>query len=549
MSISLDDLRASNGSTVIDTTKGKVTKPPIVVPKEEEIDPIFAPTTRVTNTPRTAVVDDLDSIPKAITEVEDDDEPTVMPKIDVIEARMTDDPEQIQEFDISSLPKRPEELGEGDIELMDQLEAAVEREKESISERIDAIVEMQHKEMLEAMEKENEIREAEDHENGTSFEEEDMDSYEDTDASDDSFMDIGAIDDDLNAEANGELVDELDEATRNKMIDNLRDEVKRNIIPIKNKIDLNAFKVADTPMAASKAVSFNLADLNRADWVLPVSKTTISVSGLSGPEIFALNPQNENPSRSKINAFKDMYGIIYKHILGTKPSFEDWLKTTNFSEIQHIYFALYKATFSGSNFLYYECPKCHDISIQDKSFEDMIKYGDDATKELVDGIMNGEVEPNEHAVSRYQVSDKYVVDIAEPTIWNIISYSSLSNNFLSKYEDLIDVLSFIERIYVIDQEKMQLVPIDTSPDKNSIVRTISRQISTFASVIKTLPSDNFIELRSYISSNYLANTAAAISYQVPEHTCEKCNHKFEATEMEASTLLFMRHQLGALGAI
>lgn len=533
---SLDDLRNSSqepeirSHAVIDTTQGKVERP------------------AYGRTP-----DPTDLTTPMIEQV------TARPTIQTTPTRVDlSANETPKEFDINSLPKRPQEQSDLDKETMNKLEEAVEREKQSITERIDAITEMQHQEFLAKMDEQFEApdvyvykdpAEPEPTEEDFSFDEKDFsdeDFGSDNSAAkvESSVPDLSNIDEDILAET-GELHEKVDEE---KMLEEIKQAVRTSIVPIKNKINLNEFTVSDTPIAASKAVSFNLADLNRADWVLPNSNSTISVSGLTGPEIFTLQGTNDN--RSRLNRFKDVYSIIYKHILGKKPNFETWLKTTKFSDVDHIYFALYKATFADSNFLYYECPECHKVFIKDKTFDEMVVYKDADTEARMKSILaHSEGAPTSEDVTRYQVSDQYVIDIKEPSIYTTMEFSSLSDKFLDKYADLIDVLTYTDKIYKIDLENRTLIPIDTNKDNDSMVKTVGRRISIFASIFNTLPSDNFIDLRAFINKKFLTAEKNEITYRVPADECPNCKHKFDAEPMGASTLLFTRQQLGALGAI
>ena len=71
------------------------------------------------------------------------------PSIKVVNAKF--DPSTAKEFDINTLEKRKPEKSEFEKEIMDDLDKAVAREKESITERINAITEMQRKEFEEQM--------------------------------------------------------------------------------------------------------------------------------------------------------------------------------------------------------------------------------------------------------------------------------------------------------------------------------------------------------------------------------------------------------------
>lgn len=360
---------------------------------------------------------------------------------------------------------------------------------------------------------------------------------------DEFFNKADSIADDLKRETR-----EQDDIDEDKMLDELKTAVKGSISTIKKKIDLSKFSVAKTPVAASKAISFSIKDVSKADWVLPNAEICITATGLSGSEIFSLDPSNSN--RNKINTFKEIYSIIYRHIENPdKGSFERWMKTTRYSDISHVYFALYRATFYGSNFIHYECPDCHHVFIKDFDFDELVKYKDDETKKKMHNIMNGHVTAaKKYPVTRYQVSDNYVFDIREPSVWNtVIEVASLSDAFLEKYEDLINTIIAIDKIYVIDFDRNQLIPIDPNKVDGNIVQTVANKISTYSDIIKNIPPDAFFDLRTKIANAF--QSTEDIKYVVPSCSCPRCKRKIEEQEREGSDLLFTRHQLGALGVI
>lgn len=332
-----------------------------------------------------------------------------------------------------------------------------------------------------------------------------------------------------------------------EILDELRSAVKEHSNSIKKKINLREFKISDTPISAAQVATFSIKDVNQADWVLPNAKRVITVRGLSGPELFSMNPQNSN--KNKINTFRQIYGIIYRHVVSKKPkTFDEWLKITRFSDIDHIYAALHKATFAGSNFVHYECPECHHIFIQDYDFDkDMVVYADDKAKNKIQSIMrSNDTSFPDYDVELRQISDRYVVGLKDPSIWNMVmETAALSDDFLSKYEDLIDTMSFIDSIYLIGDGELR--PVDFGYDKENPAKSTARKITILSDIIRTLSSDNYFALRGYIAK--LFATSNDISYQIPAAKCPKCNHEFDAEPSEAMRILFTRHQLGALEVI
>lgn len=356
-----------------------------------------------------------------------------------------------------------------------------------------------------------------------------------------------AVSDDLEKDLKKELMIDEDK-TNEDMLNELKAAVKKNIPAIKKKINLRDFKISDTPISAAQVASFSISDLNEADWVLPNADRVITVKGLSGPELFAMNPQNSN--KNKINTFRQIYGIIYKHIASVKPNtFDEWLKVTRFSDIDHIYAALHRATFAGSNFVHYECPECHHVFVKEYSFDDMVAYRDDKAKERITRLLNSaDSSIPGYDVKLVQISDRYVVGLKDPSVWNMVmETAALSESFLTKYEDLLDTMSFIDSIYLIDRETMKLSPIDFGYKKEDPAQSTARKIIILSDLIKTLSSDSYFNLRNQIAQMFASSND--ISYRIPAAVCEHCQHEIAEEPTEGMRMLFTRHQLGALGVI
>lgn len=612
--MTLDDLKG--GGNIIDTTAGKVVEPIGNNPSyyASEGDPHFATNSGVrgnhvpgnTMVGRTPTVDSLDDIPAT-------------PKINQVQSAPIN-LNDLPTFDPDTLPKRPPAPNELEDSIMNDLEAAVGREIESITERMDAVTEMQRQEMLDSINRQEaqniasvptdmdtfsdngeynpetvrsfdsdaeEETEPEtvipslhaDNDYGVTvnstvetaidipskepepvpvvvpYEETPDDVLEDDEDGSSTFDLFDTIQDDINAETgNTPSLDAEDEIlpslTDEEIVSNLRTEVKSFTKKAKKKFDLSKFKVSDVPMSASKAVSFSIEDTNKADWVLPNAQASLTVTGLSGPELIAMDP--ENSTRNKVNTQKDIFSIIYRHIDNpNKGTFEFWMKTTRFSDISHIYFALYMATFHGSNFIHYECPGCGNIFIHDVDFRTLVSFKDEETENKMRAIVNNHLTKHKpYKVTCYQVSDKYAVDIKEPSLWNtVIELTSLSDAFTEKYEDVLDLMSFINNIYYIDEEHGALIPINTNPVKDSIARTVANRISAYADIIRQIDSDDFFALRAKIASTITEEGGDLISYKTPECTCPRCKRVIPEQKREGSDLLFMRHQLGALGVM
>lgn len=519
-----------------------------------------------------------------------------------------DNMKEVNPFDI--LPPKKVETHTFEDDLMNKLDMAVEREKESITERINAITEKQREEYEEAKEAEDLKRmEEEDKESvGTSFNnaEDDSDDYsyaddssdtddftvseeeakhhtlnitDDAEAKNETIMPtkdkevdnvkvepvikkateteddiLSGIDArDLFADDEDETSTSSDDDDTDKQFEELKTEVKKKINPIRKAFDLSKFTIAQKSMNAQKVMKLAVrSHQNIADWVLYSQGRPISLTGLSGSEILKLNPENSN--RNRLNTFRDMYRIIYDHIYdANKPEFETWLKQTHFIDIQHIYFGLYMATFGGSNFITYSCTndKCKNVFIKDIKFEDMVKYKDDSVKKKVQDILKMDSTTpstnDEYETDLVQISNNYVFAIKTPTIWNVImETATLSDKFLENHADLIDLVSYIDKIYLIDAANQTLVPVDTKPDPNDQAKTSARRIRAFYDIISTLNSEDFYNLRAKIAE--YDKSSDELSYQIPACTCPKCATEIAANEnILPENMLFTRHQLAAIG--
>ena len=532
------------------------------------------------------------------------------PSIKVVNAKF--DPSTAKEFDINTLEKRKPEKSEFEKEIMDDLDKAVAREKESITERINAITEMQRKEFEEQMaaKEEAEYKRVETEEQPTvksssgdddidwdnlfdddekttedkpvkhspitryveedtaqytipnmdsepakidrEVEEDDLDVDEDTTTNTieevvedpKPIASSNEISDDLDKDLAAEIGEEVPDT--DSIMKRFAENVKERIAPITKRFNLNDFTVGESPITRLDIKMMGLSHVSVADHFLPNAGKIISCSALSGSELMAMNPENSN--RSRLNTLKDIYSIMYKHVVSEKPkTFDEWLKTTRFNDLEHIYFALYKATFGGSNFMTYECPnkKCQDVFIEDVSFEDMINYADDEIKTKMQAIMSsGDSSITPYEIVRQQISNNLAIGIRNPSIYNVvIEVSGLSDSFLEKYQDLMDIIVFIDNIYYIDYEHQVLEPVDFMPDKNNIAKTIARRIKIIADILRSLPSDNYFELRKAVADAF--PSLAGVTYKIPAATCKKCGTQIPERVVGAQELLFMRHQLGA----
>ena len=357
---------------------------------------------------------------------------------------------------------------------------------------------------------------------------------------------------------NDSLMDEESEDTDDsseddddeELMNSIRDIVKDKITPIKKTFDLSKFSIAKKADNVQKILKL-ASNTHRveADWIMYNANRPVSVTGLSGTEIIKLNPSNS--TRNRLNTFKDMYRVIYEHIVdANKPDFEVWLKQTKYVDVQHIVYALYMATFNGSNFTTYSCPECKHVFLKEFKFEEMVSYADEKTKDKVRAILKMDTTSpsnDSYEVDMIQISDKLVFGLRTPSIYNtIIETASLSEDFLNNYASFIDTVAYIDSVYYIDEENAQLVPVDTKPVANDIAKTTGRRIKILHSIINNLSSEEYTYLIAKIAE-INKKTENNVSYKVPSCTCPKCAKNIEEqTNIDPIYLLFTRHQLGVI---
>ena len=564
-------------SHTVDLTRGNSKKNPEAASLQEVIDPTAAPKEELPS------VEDTPKAPKKKT---------------ATPVNVAMNAEAVESFDPSTLIPKKEKRDEGVDELFGDLDKAIAREKEEITKRHQELYETMYeehqdiesgvyeKEAYNPSSREEEVTKAseddhdfyadsefEDEETAAEepkrrvvFSEEDFEKEEEKEEKVDespkpitikkTVEEVPSYDDE---EIESDLKEdeppkaktkEEQEAEMNQFIEDLKVAAKKSIKPSMRTVDLSTFTISDKGVKASKVILEKEKEQDVGDWVLYDSGHPISMSGLTGPELIKLDP--DNSTRNRYNTIKDIYKIIYNHVVDSKkPSFENWMKQTKYTDLDHIYFALYMATFGGSNFISYQCPDCKNVFIKDVKFDDMINYKDDTVKEKVKEILSQSTDVGtvEYNVELVQASDEYAFGMKAPSLYNVVMETAgLPENILEKYADLIDTITYIDSVYMIDYTNNSLIPVNIPVVKDDPVKTTIKRIQTMYDILKKLNSDEYYRLRGYISK--LSDTAADITYMIPEAKCPECDTKIEANkEVDASTLLFTRHHLGAFASM
>lgn len=342
--------------------------------------------------------------------------------------------------------------------------------------------------------------------------------------------------------------DEEEEDTKSdseKQMNDIKSKLKEKIKPIANVIDLSTFTISSKPVSISNALKVTTTNKHVADWVFPAEGRSISIEEFTGLELEKLNPANS--SRNRLNTYKDIYELIFKHIVDTnKPAtMEQWVKKVNFFDLDHLYFAIYKASFEGSNFVPFSCPHCGEVFVsEDISIDDMVKFKDDKAKERIMALLNSDTntESDNVNVEAVQISDNYVAGLKEPSVYNMIFENViLDEKFTEKYSELLSLVTFVDTIYYIDRDNNELRPIEPKIYPENMVKTVKSKISTYGKILQSLNSDQFYQFNAYIKA--IQERHDELSYRLPEVKCPKCEKQIKEADMSAEGLLFTRCQL------
>lgn len=376
--------------------------------------------------------------------------------------------------------------------------------------------------------------------------------------------DMKFLDEEDESKSNTEADD--DEKEKTEVIkQTIRNEINKNFAPVQNKLDLSQFKISKKPITASKVISdIKSRPIECADGVLFSQKRAVRMSAWKPMEIQSIDPQKLRNGTANYNNFvKNKLKLIYDHIIDeNKPkTFEAWAMITPNTVIDDYMFTVYKATFGTANILTFNCTddNCNNVFMENVPVHQMLKFKDEATKEEYMRILHEGVTDSsndEYEVGLYQASDEYVIGLKVPSLYNTyIEPTLIDSNFQQKYEDLLFLLSYIDCVYKIDAQTKELIPIDTAPVETDKSLTYKRRIKAFATILKSLTSDQLqalnVETDKYDAGTLddEGNLIKPVTYVYPERRCAKCGKKIDEVETSPDNMLFTRHQLGLMKKI
>ena len=361
---------------------------------------------------------------------------------------------------------------------------------------------------------------------------------------------IGSLEEDEDEESDEVHNSNTVEIDDDELLKNLKDMATEKLKPAAKKLDISSFTVVKKPVT-NVAPFFKDQKAKVAKWVLPSQNGTVFMKEFSGSELEKLREYSEN-SRS-VDSLNRRYHMIYDHIVSPKPAtFEKWLKTTPYKDVDHYFFAVYIASFNGANFLPIDCPnqKCKNTYLTDDiKIMDMVKFENKEAKVKFSDLYHSEqpIISNGKGVFVTEVipiNNNIAIGFRDPSIYNLFEIAALDSTTMEKYSSIMDYIPYIDEVYVIDAENNALIPVGFKKYENNSTKTFKSKLAKYSKIFNTLTIDEFAIIKAYATD--IININHGMYYVYPATECPKCGAESAEVRTTAEELVFTRYQLGAL---
>lgn len=361
-------------------------------------------------------------------------------------------------------------------------------------------------------------------------------------------LDVASVENDVTFESS--IVEEDDSANpvdQDEVLENLKALATERLKPVSRSLNISSFTVLKKPTA--NISSIKTEQVKAAKWVLPVQNSIVLMKEFLGSELESLREYSEDSS--SVTSLYRKYKTIYDHIVSPKPAtYEQWLKSTPYSDIDHYFFAVYIASFKGANYIPLDCKHkgCEKTFLtEDTDIMKMVKFNtNDAKNKFVElyqteqtpagkGIYSSEIVP---------LSDTIAIGFKDASIYSLFEIASMSQKDREKYSSIIEFIPYIDALYIIHQENQTLEPVGYKIYPDNANKTVKSKIKVFNDVLKNLSVDEFTPIRSYVRA--ITTRTEGISYIYPSVECPYCNTPTDEVPVSAEELVFTRYQLAAL---
>lgn len=334
-----------------------------------------------------------------------------------------------------------------------------------------------------------------------------------------------------------------------EVLNHLKKLATEKLKPVAKTLDISSYTVVKKPVTNITNL-FEESKARVCKWVLPSQESVVFMKEFSGAELEKLRQYSQ--TTSSVNALNRRYHLIYDHIVSAKPdSFEAWLKSTPFEDVDHLFFAIYIASFKGANYLPEDCinQDCNETFLTDDiDVMNMVEFSDDANKKKFLDLYKSEANPGAgkglYVTERVPISSNIAITFRQPSIYNMFEIASLSDSTTEKYASILQFIPYIDTIYKIDTENEQLIPITYKMYPENPQKTVRSKIQKYNNIFNTLSVDEFNVIKAYVSE--LESKDIGIKYVYPAVSCPKCGTVTEKQDTTAEELVFTRYQLAAL---
>ncbi|HAL03331.1 MAG TPA: hypothetical protein DCP07_08225 [Lachnospiraceae bacterium] len=342
-----------------------------------------------------------------------------------------------------------------------------------------------------------------------------------------------------------EVEDASDTMSIEKRREILKNLVREKIKPAVKRIDLTSYTIAKS--GTTESLNLNKAkSVSVVKWPLINTGICVKMKEFSGQELERLRISIEG------NKTREVMQMIYDHITSPKPNDLDaWMKSIAFEDYDHLFFAIYCASFVGANYLPIECAnkacKQKTYVTDNIPFMQMVKFKDDKVKRNFSRIYKED--PNSakglFPTEVVAISDNYAVSFITPSIYSTMMVSEfLDNDFIDKYRNTVATLPYIDNIYQIDARTHTLIPATWKEYSNNEGKTLKSRVIRYEHIFNSMTIDELAAIDGVIQS--LNTDSNGVTYVYPEVTCPFCHQVTKEEPLNASVMVFRRSQLGRL---
>ena len=341
---------------------------------------------------------------------------------------------------------------------------------------------------------------------------------------------------------------EVGDVDDNEVLKHLQKLATEKLKPVSKKLDISSFTVLKKPATNINPI-FQAASARVIKWVLPAQGSIVLMKEFSGAEIEKMREYSEN-SRS-VDSLNRRFHMIYDHIVSPKPAtFEQWMKTTPYEDVDHYFFAVYIASFKDANYLPVDCAnnKCNETFItEDINIMDMVKFENNEAKNKFVKLYQSEATPagkGVYCTETVPITNTVAIAFRQPSIYNLIEIASLDERSRNTYSHILDYIPYIDTMYAIDTEQQTLTPINYKVFPDNAQRTIRSKIKKYESIFSLMSVDEFGPIKAYVRA--ITEKTTGMSYVYPAVECPKCHTLTTEHPASAEQLVFTRYQLGSL---